>query len=38
MSMPPLVRWRYDWKPAEGSPEERLYREFLVPRNWADGV
>ncbi len=37
MSMPPLVRWRYDWQPARGSPEERLYSEFLVPRNWADG-
>jgi coproporphyrinogen III oxidase len=37
MSMPPLVKWRYDWKPEADSPEERLYREFLVPRNWADG-
>jgi coproporphyrinogen III oxidase len=37
MSLPPLVKWRYDWKPEPGSPEERLYREFLVPRNWADG-
>jgi coproporphyrinogen III oxidase len=37
MSMPPLVKWRYDWKPEAGSPEERLYREFLVPRDWADG-
>jgi coproporphyrinogen III oxidase len=38
MSLPPLVRWRYDWKPEAGSAEERLYREFLVPRNWADGA
>ncbi len=37
MSLPPLVKWRYDWKPAPGSPEERLYTDFLVPRNWADG-
>ena len=37
MSLPPLVRWRYDWKPDPGSPEERLYTDFLVPRNWADG-
>jgi coproporphyrinogen III oxidase len=37
MSLPPLVKWRYDWQPAPGSPEERLYTDFLVPRNWADG-
>jgi coproporphyrinogen III oxidase len=34
VSMPPRVAWRYDWKPAPGSPEERLYREFLVPKDW----
>jgi coproporphyrinogen III oxidase len=34
MSMPPRVAWRYDWKPAAGSPEEALYRDFLVPRDW----
>ncbi len=34
MSMPPRAAWRYDWKPAPGSPEENLYREFLVPRDW----
>jgi len=34
MSLPPLVRWRYGWAPEPGSPEERLTREFLVPRNW----
>ncbi|MDX1426040.1 MAG: oxygen-dependent coproporphyrinogen oxidase [Kiloniellales bacterium] len=34
MSLPPLVRWRYDWHPAEGSPEARLYRDFLRPRAW----
>ena len=37
MSLPPLVKWRYDWQPAPGSAEERLYTDFLVPRNWADG-
>ena len=37
MSLPPLVKWRYDWHPAPGSPEERLYTDFLTPRNWADG-
>ena len=35
MSMPPLVRWRYDWKPDPGSPEARLYSDFLRPRDWA---
>jgi coproporphyrinogen III oxidase len=34
MSMPPLAAWRYDWKPEPGSPEEALYKEFLVPRDW----
>jgi coproporphyrinogen III oxidase len=34
MSLPPRVEWRYDWKPAPGSPEERLYSEFLRPRDW----
>ena len=33
-SMPPVVRWRYDWQPEAGSPEARL-SEFLVPRDWA---
>jgi coproporphyrinogen III oxidase len=36
MSMPPVVTWRYDWKPAAGTPEARLYDEFLRPRDWAD--
>jgi coproporphyrinogen III oxidase len=35
MSMPPRVSWRYDWKPAPGTPEARLYSEFLRPREWA---
>ena len=35
MSLPPLVKWRYDWQPEPGSPEERLYTDFLVPRDWA---
>ncbi len=34
MSLPPEVRWRYDWHPEPGSPEERLYRDFLRPRDW----
>ena len=36
MSMPPIVRWRYDWKPEAGTPEARLYSDFLRPRDWAD--
>ncbi|MDB6166507.1 MAG: coproporphyrinogen oxidase [Lacunisphaera sp.] len=36
MSLPPLVAWRYDWKPLPGSPEARLYDVFLKPTNWAD--
>jgi coproporphyrinogen III oxidase len=36
MSLPPLVRWRYDWHPEPGTPEARLYEEFLRPRDWAD--
>jgi coproporphyrinogen III oxidase len=34
MSLPPLVRWEYDWHPEPGSPEERLYNDFLRPRDW----
>src|SRR5216684_1459546 len=34
MSLPPLVKWRYDWKPEPGSPEAKLYEEFLRPRDW----
>ena len=37
MSLPPLVRWRYDWAPAAGTPEARLYSDFLRPRDWAAG-
>ncbi|MFA6311363.1 MAG: oxygen-dependent coproporphyrinogen oxidase [Sterolibacterium sp.] len=34
MSLPPLVKWRYDWHPEPGSEEEKLYTEFLAPRDW----
>jgi coproporphyrinogen III oxidase len=34
MSMPPEVKWRYDWKPETGSAEEKLYTEFLIDKNW----
>jgi coproporphyrinogen III oxidase len=36
MSLPPVVRWRYDWRPSPGTPEARLYERYLVPRDWAD--
>ena len=34
VSMPPRVRWTYDWQPEPGSPEERLMTHFLRPRDW----
>ncbi|MEN2426552.1 oxygen-dependent coproporphyrinogen oxidase [Chromobacterium vaccinii] len=34
MSMPPLVRWEYGYQPEPGSPEARLYTDFLPPRDW----
>ncbi|HTL26344.1 MAG TPA: oxygen-dependent coproporphyrinogen oxidase [Burkholderiales bacterium] len=34
MSLPPVTRWRYDWKPQLGSPEEVLYKDYLKPRDW----
>jgi len=34
MSMPPVVKWRYDWKPSPGTPEEKLYTDFLTGRDW----
>ena len=35
MSMPPKVEWKYDWQPQPGTPEARLYTDFLRPRDWA---
>jgi coproporphyrinogen III oxidase len=34
MSMPPLASWSYQRPNEAGSPEERLYKEFLVRRDW----
>jgi len=34
MSMPPLVKWRYDWKPEAGSAEAGLTTNFLVHKEW----
>jgi len=38
MSLPPLVRWRYDWQPEPGSPEAMLLDDFLNPKDWLEGV
>jgi coproporphyrinogen III oxidase len=35
MSLPPIVKWRYDWKPEAGSPEAKLYEVLMPPRDWA---
>lgn len=34
LSMPPIVKWRYDWKPEAGSPESKLYTDFLIEKDW----
>ena len=34
MSLPPIVKWRYDWQPEPGSAEARLYTDFLTGRDW----
>jgi coproporphyrinogen III oxidase len=36
MSLPPLVRWDYDWQPAAGSPEAELQAIYLKPRDWVE--
>ncbi|WP_461520279.1 oxygen-dependent coproporphyrinogen oxidase [Porticoccus sp.] len=34
MSLPPLVRWEYDWHPEPGTAEAELYQVYLQPRDW----
>jgi coproporphyrinogen III oxidase len=34
LSMPPIVKWRYDWKPETGSAEAKLYTDFLIDKDW----
>ena len=36
MSLPPVVKWRYDWRPEPGSEEAELYETFLKPRDWLE--
>jgi len=38
MSLPPIVKWRYDWKPEAGTHEARLATEFLTGRDWLAGA
>jgi coproporphyrinogen III oxidase len=38
MSLPPLVKWRYNWQPEPGSREDELYRVFLRPHDWLSGT
>jgi coproporphyrinogen III oxidase len=33
-SLPPLAVWKYDYHPEPGTPEARLYTDFLPPRDW----
>ena len=37
MSLPPRVRWAYNWQPEPGSPEAKLYTDYLRPRDWLGG-
>jgi coproporphyrinogen III oxidase len=34
LSLPPVARWRYEWRPAPGTPEAALYSDFLVAKDW----
>lgn len=34
MSLPPEVRWSYDWAPDSGTEEARLYTDFLTAKDW----
>jgi coproporphyrinogen III oxidase len=38
MSLPPQVRWQYNWHPEPDSPEAALYRDYLRPRDWLGGA
>lgn len=35
MSLPPLVRWEYGYKPEPNTKEAELYETFLKPQDWA---
>lgn len=38
MSLPPEVRWRYNWQPEAGSVEEELYAHYLQPHDWLENA
>ena len=38
MSLPPRVRWEYDWQPEPGSAEAQLYERYLQPVDWLEGI
>lgn len=34
MSLPPLVRWEYQYTPESGTPEFELYERYIKPQDW----
>ena len=34
MSLPPNVRWQYNWSPEPGTREAELYEKYLIKRDW----
>jgi coproporphyrinogen III oxidase len=36
MSLPPLVRWDYDYHPEPNTPESELHETFLKPQDWVN--
>ena len=34
MSLPPLVRWEYQYEPDENSAEAKLYERYIKPQDW----
>lgn len=34
MSLPPLVKWQYNWTPEPDSPEAALYEQYLIAKDW----
>jgi coproporphyrinogen III oxidase len=36
MSLPPVVNFKYDWKPTTGTAEAELYDYYLKPKDWLE--
>jgi len=34
MSLPPVTHWNYNYQPVKGSAEDKLYTDFLIPKQW----